>query len=126
MSGVKRARMMFCAAERDFSTFQSMTAGMPAELFEFHMQQAVEKALKSRLASLCETYPLAHNLEALLDILASRDLATELFRELIEYTPHASEFGYEGIGSSVEPLYREEALAFIGVLVERSSSVWRR
>lgn len=119
MSDVKCASMMFRAAERDFLTLQSMTAGAPEESFGFHVQQAAEKAFKAWLALLGETYPLTHNIEALLDILADRGIATESFRKLIEYTPYAVEFRYEGVASSTESIDREGALALVEALVER-------
>lgn len=72
------------------------------EVFGFHVQQAAEKALKARLALLGETYPLTHNLEALLDLIEGRRVATEPYRKLVGYTPYAVEFRYEGVDSGTE------------------------
>ncbi len=119
MSDLKCARMMFRAAERDLLTLRSMTAEAPQESFGFHVQQGAEKALKAWLALLGETYPLTHNLEALLDLLADRGVATEPFRPLIEYTPYAVEIRYEGVDSSTEPIDREGACAFVDALLEQ-------
>lgn len=119
MSDVKAARMMFRAAERDLLTLQSMTAGAPEESFGFHVQQAAEKASKAWLALLGETYPLTHNIEALLNLLADRGVATEPFRKLIAYTPYAVEFRYEGVGSSTERIDRDGATALVEALLER-------
>ena len=119
MSDLKCAQMLFDAAERDLLTLQGMTAGVPEESFGFHVQQAAEKALKAWLALLGETYPLTHNLEALLDLLADRGVVTNPFRELIGYTPYAVEFRYEGVGEATEPIDREGTLTLVEALLER-------
>ena len=117
MSDPKCARMMFRAAERDLLTLRSMTADAPEESFGFHVQQATEKAFKAWLAMLGETYPLTHNLEALRDLLAAHGVATESHRKLIEYTPYAVEFRYEGVGSCTEPIDRDGTLALVDSLL---------
>ena len=110
---------MFQAAERDLLTLQGMTASVPEEAFGFHVQQAAEKSFKAWLALLGETYPLTHNLELLLDLLAAQGVAAKLFQKLIGYTPYAIEFRYEGIDSSTEAIDREGVLALVEVLLER-------
>ena len=119
MSDPKCARMLFRAAERDLLTLRSMTADAPDESFGFHVQQAAEKAFKAWLALLGETYPLTHNLEALLDLLAARSVDAERFQTLIDYTPYAVEFRYEGLDSDAEPIDRECALALLAALLEQ-------
>ena len=119
MSDLKCARMIFGAAERDLLTLGSMTAAAPEESFGFHVQQAAEKAFKAWIALLGETYPVTHNLEALVNLLAGRGITTEPFRKLIAFTPYAVEFRYEGVDSSTEPIDREAALALVEALLEQ-------
>ena len=119
MSDPRCARMLFRAAERDLLTLRSMTADAPDESFGFHVQQAAEKAFKAWLALLGEKYPLTHNLEALLDLLAARSVDTEPFQTLIDYTPYAVEFRYEGLDSDAEPIDRESALALVAAFLEQ-------
>lgn len=119
MSDLKCAGMLFRAAERDLLTLQGMAADVPEESFGFHVQQAAEKALKAWLSLLGETYPLTHNIEALLEILTDRGVATQSFGTLIQYTPCAVEFRYEGVGSHTEPIDRQDALALVEKLLER-------
>ena len=119
MSDPRCARMLFRAAERDLLTLRSMTADAPDESFGFHVQQAAEKAFKAWLALLGEKYPLTHNLEALLDLLAARSVDTEPFQTLIDYTPYAVEFRYEGLESDAEPIDRESALALVAAFLEQ-------
>ncbi len=121
MSDVKCARMLVRAAERDISALRFMgdSDEIPDEVFGFHVQQATEKMLKAHLALLGETYPLTHNLEALLDILSERGTARESLRQLIIYTPYAVEFRYQGVGPDDEAIDREDALRLLGTLREQ-------
>lgn len=118
MSDLKSARMLYRAAERDVLTLRSMTDGAPVESFGFHVQQAVEKALKAWLALLGETYPLTHSIEALLDLVGERGASVEPFGRLVDYTPYAVEFRYAGADSDSEPIDREGALALVEALME--------
>lgn len=119
MSDPKCAGSMLRAAERDLLTLRSMTAAAPDESFGFHVQQAAEKAFKAWLALLGETYPLTHNLQALLNLLAARGADTDPFTELARYTPYAVEFRYEGVAADAERIPRENATAIVKVLLKR-------
>ena len=119
MSDPKCARMLLGAAERDLLTLRNMTAGAPDESYGFHVQQAAEKSLKAWLALLGETYPLTHNLETLVNLLAGRDADVEAHRELTVYTPYAVEFRYGGLDSSAEPIDRKGALALVEALLDK-------
>ena len=121
MSDVKCARMLIRAAERDLDAlrFMSDSDEISDEVFGFHVQQAVEKSLKAHLGLLGDAYPLTHNLEALLDLLAERGIATESFRKLISYTPYAVEFRYQGVGPDYEPIDREDALGLVETLLDQ-------
>ena len=119
MRDPKCAGSMLRAAERDLLTLRSMTAAAPDESFGFHVQQAAEKAFKAWLALLGETYPLTHNLQALLNLLAARGVDTAPFRELAQYTPYAVEFRYEGVASDAERIARQNATAIVAVLLKR-------
>ena len=121
MSDVKCAKMLYCAAERDIAALRFMrhSEEVPDEVFGFHVQQATEKLLKAHLAVLGETYPLTHNIEALLDVLTRRGIATESFRKLVSYTPYAVEFRYQGIGPEYETIDRKDALGRVETLREQ-------
>ena len=121
MSDVKCARMLIRAAGRDIAAIRFMgdSDEIPDEVFGFHVQQAAEKMLKAHLALLGETYPLTHNLEALLDLFAEYGIPSEPFRKLIEYTPYAVEFRYQGVGPDADPIDREDALRLVETLREQ-------
>ena len=119
MSDAECAKMMIRAAERDVITLRSMTADAPDESVGFHVQQAAEKACKAWIALLGETWPLTHNIEMLLNLLAARGALVAPFRGLADYTPYAVEFRYVGVPSSAEPIARDSALALVGALLDR-------
>lgn len=120
MSDLKCARMLLRAAERDVEALRVMRQSdeVSDEVFGFHVQQAAEKALKARIALRGDTYPLTHNIEGLLDFLVDQGVNMDLFRTLVEYTPYAVEFRYQGIGSGMDPIDRDTALALIEALLE--------
>ena len=95
-----------------------MTARAPDESFGFHVQQAAEKALKAWLAVLGQVYPLRHDLDDLLDLLAANGAAVGFFRPLAVFTPYAVRFRYEGLEPGHEPIDRPAALAMTRALVQ--------
>lgn len=121
MSDVKCARALMEAANRDVEALRGMADAsvFADEIFGFHVQQGAEKLFKAWIALLGKTYPLTHNLAALLNLLADRGIDTMPFRELIGYTAYAVEFRYEGIESDTDPIDRESALALVETLQER-------
>ncbi|MCE2439791.1 MAG: HEPN domain-containing protein [Candidatus Latescibacteria bacterium] len=121
MSDVKCATMLIRAAERDIAAlwFMRDSGEICHEVFGFHVQQAAEKMLKAHLALLGVEYPLTHNIEALLDLLAERGITPEPFGKLIDYTPYAVEFRYQGVGPDAEPIDREGALRLVEIVLEQ-------
>ena len=119
MSDAKCARMLLEAAERDVGALRVMRRSheISDEVFGFHVQQAAEKSLKAWLALLGKVYPLTHNLEALLELLSERNDVSCRFRKLIDYTPYAVEFRYEGVESGTDPIDRKVALTLVEALL---------
>lgn len=120
MSDAKCARMLLEAAERDLEILRLMdrTGEGSDEIFGFHLQQAAEKCLKARIAALGETYPLTHDIAALLDVLAAHGVDVDSHRRLVAYTPFAVAFRYEGVGPDSDPIPRDDALAGVVSLVK--------
>ena len=121
-SDVKCARMLLDAATRHVDTLRVLCRSdeVPDEVFGFHVQQAAEKLLKGWIALLGEVYPLTHNVEELLNLLAGRDSAVEPFRDLVDYTPYAVEFRYACVDPGTQPIDRAGALALVQALLERA------
>ena len=119
MTDPKCARALLDAATRDVGALRVMRSGeVSDEVFGFHVQQAAEKSFKARLALLGKTYPLTHNLEALLDLLEGLGIAAEPYRGLVGYTPYAVEFRYEGVDAGTESIDRDEAVNLVEMLLE--------
>ena len=120
-SDVKCARMLLDAATRHVDTLRVLHRSdeIPGEVFGFYVQQAAEKLLKGWMALLGEVYPPTHDIEELLNLLASRGAAVEPFRNLVDYTPYAVEFCYVGVDPDAEPIDREDAIATVKALVEQ-------
>ena len=119
MSDHKCAAGMLRAAERDLLTLRSMNSEAPEESFGFHLQQAVEKALKAWIAALGAQYPLTHSIKTLLRRLRAFSVDTTPFEGLDEFTPYAVTFRYEGVGPETQPISREATITLIETLVER-------
>lgn len=97
MSDGKCASKLLLAAERDFKALRGMMdrAVFADEVFGFHVQQAIEKALKAWIALLGHRYPTTHDLKRLMDLLKTHEPRAADFASLNEYTPYAVEFRYD-------------------------------
>ncbi|MDQ6958809.1 MAG: HEPN domain-containing protein [Mariprofundaceae bacterium] len=71
MADLEQARSMLSMAYKDFNALVGMQGNslFADEIFGFHVQQAVEKALKAWLCVNEDTYPLTHELARLLTLL---------------------------------------------------------
>jgi HEPN domain-containing protein len=93
------------------------------EIFGFHAQQAVEKALKAWIASLGKEYPLTHSSARLLAILQELGADMEAFWDLTEYTAYAVEFRYGELFEGEEPLDRTAVLTRVEKLLQYAAKV---
>jgi HEPN domain-containing protein len=97
MSGVEHAREMLVLAQRDLKALQGMLDAdiFADEIFGFHAQQAVEKALKAWLTLVGVEYPRTHDLEELLELLEEHaEPILEAFYDLVDLTDFAVQFRY--------------------------------
>ena len=119
MSDLEHAREMIALARRDLKALGGMLdAGtFEDEVFGFHAQQAVEKALKAWMCLLGEEYPLTHNIRLLLAILGKCGRDVEIFSELSKYNAFAVDHRYR-FPPSPEALDRPATLAEVRELVE--------
>ena len=120
MSDPKQARVLLEAAERDVSALRGMgdATVFADEIFGFHVQQAAEKLFKAWLALLGETYPLTHDLTALLEILTTRETGAARFDELVDYSPYAVQFRDGAGDAEAGSLDRGDALGRAEALLE--------
>lgn len=108
MSDQEHARDILEAARRDLRALRAMTdiGAFPDEIFGFHAQQAVEKALKSWLASLSVTFPKTHDLKRLFDLLAERGISTDDLERFVDLNAFAVQYRYESLYNDEEAIDR--------------------
>ncbi len=109
MADLEQARLMLRMAHRDFNALVGMeeNALFADEIFGFHVQQAVEKALKAWLCVKGSTYPLTHDLSRLFTLLEVESEDVEKFWSLVSYTVFAVQARYEeGVAELDEPIDR--------------------
>jgi len=125
MSELEHARSMLVMAQKDLKALKGMgdSQVFADEVFGFHAQQAVEKALKAWIAALGEEYPLTHNIARLLAIVEGQGGDVERFWDFVEYTAFAVEFRYESMSIAREPLDRPTVIGNVQRLFDYIKSV---
>ena len=109
MADLEHARSMLRMAHRDFNALLGMQENplFADEIFGFHVQQAVEKALKAWLCICNAVYPMTHDLTRLLSLLENQSAGVEKFWPLVQYTMFAVQARYEeGVTELDEPIDR--------------------
>ena len=109
MADLEQARSMLRMAYKDFNALIGMQENslFAEEIFGFHVQQAVEKALKAWLCVNEDIYPLTHELARLLALLENHGADVEKFWPLVQFTMFAVQARYEeGISELDEPINR--------------------
>lgn len=109
MADLEQARSMLRMAYKDFNALIGMQENLlfADDIFGFHVQQAVEKALKAWLCVNEDIYPLTHELARLLALLENHGADVEKFWPLVQYTMFAVQARYEeGISELDEPINR--------------------
>lgn len=100
MSPRDDARELLALARRDLKAALILArAEEPqAEAAGFHLQQAVEKALKAWLSLRKVVYPKTHDLSLLLALIEEQGESGGAFWPLLELNPFAVQFRYELVG----------------------------
>ena len=88
------------------------------QIFGFHVQQAAEKLFKAWLAAKGETYPLSHDLAALLDMLSQSEPEVTRFNELVDYTRYAVRLRYADADPGSSALNRSRAIEQVDALLD--------
>lgn len=132
MSDLEHARLMLDAARRDLAAVAGMADAcvFAEEIFGFHAQQAVEKALKGWLSLAGVLYPRTHDLEQLFAMLAESGQAVpDPFRSLTDLTDFAVALRYEAFEQDAERLDRSavtrqvrDFLTWVEKLEQRAAS----
>jgi HEPN domain-containing protein len=120
MPDLEHARLILTLAQRDLRALRGMldTETFANEIFGFHAQQAVEKALKAWLSLCGLEYPRIHDLEELLGLLEEHaEPVSEPFRRLLTLSDFAVQFRYEIFDAVADQLDRVEVIRQVGDLV---------
>lgn len=90
------ARTLLRVARRDLQTAQLLEAApAPESSWGFHLQQAIEKALKAWILSLNHPSPYIHDLSDLLRILSDLGQEVEPYAEMTMFTVFAVQLRYD-------------------------------
>ncbi|MBN1508300.1 MAG: HEPN domain-containing protein [Sedimentisphaerales bacterium] len=98
MRDLEQAKSLLRVAERDHRALCGMESStvFSDEIFGFHVQQAVEKALKAWLCAQGMTFPRTHDLDELGALLEETGQRLPAFlSDLLEFTDFAVAFRYE-------------------------------
>jgi hypothetical protein len=106
--------------QRDFKALQGMLDAetFADEIFGFHAQQAVEKALKAWLSLVGVEYPRTHDLEELLELLEEHaEAILDAFYDLVDLTDFAVPFRYRNFEDAEGQLNRGTMILQVNDLV---------
>ena len=127
MSNHEHAQMMLVMAEKDFDAIQLMLGNprFSEEVFGFHAQQAVEKALKTWLTLQDCEYPKTHDLRSLVALFQNAADLPMRFRSLLNLSAFGVEFRYHPYEASDSPLNRPELARLIEDLISHVKGLFR-
>lgn len=114
MADLEHASSLLRMAHKDFNALLGMKGNslFADEIFGFHVQQAVEKALKAWLCTYGSgSYPLTHELARLFSLLENQGAEVEVFWPLVQYTMFAVQARYE------------EGVADLDELIDRAAEI---
>lgn len=111
MNAPEEAAHLLRMAQKDLQAMRALSdpTKVDVEIFGFHGQQAVEKALKAWLTLRGQLYPQIHDLDELLRLLRVHGASvSEAFANLALFTDFGVAFRYEAYEESSEPFDRLE------------------
>lgn len=126
MRDPKQARDLLTMAERDCRALCGMedAAVFSDEIFGFHVQQAVEKALKAWLSYLRVSYPKRHDLDELAALLEEAGQPIPAFAYgLLEFTDFAVTFRYDAFPDMEADINRRDCIDQIARLLQHVRQV---
>jgi HEPN domain-containing protein len=118
MKDLEQARNLLAKAERDYRALCGMEdpAVFSDEIFGFHVQQAVEKALKAWLCILGTPFPRTHDLDELGTLLEETGQQLPAFLPvLLEFTDFAVAFRYEAFPDMEGDIDRRDCISRVGL-----------
>ncbi|MGH7572472.1 MAG: HEPN domain-containing protein [Gemmatimonadota bacterium] len=122
MSDPDHADLLLEVARKDLRALEGMNdpSTFAEEIFGFHAQQSVEKAIKAWLSLAGQQYPRTHDLEALLVLLEDGGSAVpDVFWDLVDLSDFAVQLRYESYEYEEDMLDRASILGSVRGVVER-------
>lgn len=115
----EHAHALLEMAEKDARALSGMMDAdvFADEIFGFHAQQAVEKALKAWCAHRGITYPLTHDLSELFSLLREEGCEVEAFDDLLRFNAFAVLFRYEALEEETPVFERERVVEDVETLL---------
>jgi HEPN domain-containing protein len=126
MKDLEQARNLLRMAEKDYRALGGMEDAQvfSAEIFGFHVQQAVEKALKAWLCCLGVAFPKIHDLDELGTLLEDAgQRIPEPFAGLLEFTDFAVAFRYDAFPDLECDMDRRDAIRQVGDLLKHVQNI---
>jgi HEPN domain-containing protein len=129
MNARDRGIEILAMARKDLAALEGMmedTVHFSDEVFGFHAEQAVEKALKAWIASLGEAYPFTHDLSMLFELLRKHGVKIQDWIDLLELGSFGVQFRYEEMTQDDEPLERKALFSRIRSLLKEVETAMAR
>ncbi|MCD6460375.1 HEPN domain-containing protein [bacterium] len=125
MSDFELANLMLKIANKDLKALKGMLDEKVFEdnIFGFHVQQTIEKALKAWLATLDIKYPHSHDINLLLNLLAKNGCNVSDYEHLVEYNIFAVQYRYEAYDDLDEPIDRKSIITYLEELLKHISNI---
>lgn len=125
MNDLKQAQLMLRMARKDLKALKGMKDQeiFEEEIFGFHAQQSVEKALKGLIALRGYEYPLTHDISTLLEFLESIGHDIERYWDFVEFNTFAVRFRYETFDYLEESLNREVVIEKVEELIRHADKL---
>jgi HEPN domain-containing protein len=123
MSDLEHARLLLAMAEKDLKALRGMGNQeiFSDEIFGFHAQQSVEKALKGWLTVKGVAYPRTHDLGELMALLHANNVELpESFLGLADLADFAVQYRYELAEDLGEKLDRAAIIDRVSQLLEKT------
>ena len=126
MNDLEQAGNLLRMAEKDCRALRGMEDAhvFSAEIFGFHVQQAVEKALKAWLCCLGVTFPRTHDLDELGTLLEDAgQCIPELFAGLLDFTDFAVAFRYDAFPDLECDMDRRDSIEQVNGLLKHVQDI---
>jgi hypothetical protein len=126
MKDLEQAGNLLTIASRDYRALCGMEDPevFSSEIFGFHVQQAVEKALKAWLCILGVPFPRTHDLDELGTLLEEAgQKIPEFLQTLLEFTDFAVAFRYDAFPDLEGDIDRGECIRQVGLLLQHIQQI---